>query len=107
MSELAGAAPHVGVSKRPVPDAAAPPAKRRRAPQEEPAPEREAHAEPETPENLRRSLRFRVHEGTGRMFAQIVDPSSGEVVRNVPPEEMLRVLVRVHEMVGVFLDRQG
>lgn len=107
MSELAGTTGPVAAGGLPVPDAAALPGKSRAAPREEPGPQRKAPERNAEAAGLNRALRFRVHEGTGRIFAQVVDRSSGEVLRTIPPEELLQVLARVREMVGLILDRQG
>jgi flagellar protein FlaG len=107
ISELAGATGPVETGRLPVPDAAAIPPRSRAAPPEEPAPERETPERGAGVAGLNRSLRFRVHEGTGRIFAQVVDRGSGEVLRTIPSEELLQVLARVREMVGLILDRQS
>ena len=56
---------------------------------------------------LNRSLKFRVHEGSGQLMVQIVDRNSGEVARTNPPVESLELAVRMREMVGFFLDTKG
>ncbi|MCA9751600.1 MAG: flagellar protein FlaG [Gemmatimonadetes bacterium] len=53
---------------------------------------------------LNERLGFRVHEETGQLFVQVVDRNSGEVIRESPPREFLDLMVRMREMVGVFLD---
>ncbi len=37
----------------------------------------------------KRSLHFRYDESAGRTIITVVDPNSGEIVRQIPPEEML------------------
>lgn len=53
---------------------------------------------------LNERIGFRVHDETGQIFVQVVDRHTGEVVRETPPEEFLDMMVRLKEMVGVFLD---
>lgn len=36
-----------------------------------------------------RDLRFRVDEGSGRTVITVVNPNTGEVIREIPPEEMM------------------
>lgn len=55
-------------------------------------------------ESLQRDLRFQVHEATGQMLVEIVDISTGEVLREQPPREFLDLTARLREMVGYFLD---
>ncbi len=56
---------------------------------------------------LNESLDFRVHDETGQLLVQIVNRSTGEVVRESPPREFLDLAARMKEMVGLFLDEQG
>jgi flagellar protein FlaG len=56
---------------------------------------------------LQKDLRISIHEDSGEMVVQIVDPRSGNVLRQSPPEEFLNVSVRLHEMVGFFLDAKS
>ena len=46
-----------------------------------------------------RSVRISKDESSGHMVVQLVDPSSGEVIRTLPSEELLRV-ARSFEMLG-------
>lgn len=39
----------------------------------------------------RRQLQFQVDEGSGRTIVRVVDPGSGEVIRQFPSEELLQV----------------
>ena len=46
-----------------------------------------------------RSVRISKDETSGHMIVQLVDPDSGEVIRTLPSEELLR-LARSFEMLG-------
>ena len=46
-----------------------------------------------------RSVRITRDETSGHMIVKLVDPSSGEVIRTLPSEELLR-LARTFEMLG-------
>jgi flagellar protein FlaG len=52
-----------------------------------------------------RSLRVSKDTASGHMVVQIVDPSSGEVIRTLPSEELLR-LARTFEMLGNVMVNQ-
>jgi flagellar protein FlaG len=52
-----------------------------------------------------RSLRVSKDNASGHMVVQIVDPSSGEVIRTLPSEELLR-LARTFEMLGNVMVNQ-
>lgn len=66
--------------------------------------------------SLNVSLRFKVQEDTNNWYMQLVDSESGEVVREIPPEEILKMAARIREMmdnlmarkqpVGVLLDHK-
>jgi flagellar protein FlaG len=52
-------------------------------------------------------LRFSVHEDTGRTVVRIVDEKTDEVVREVPPEELLDLAARMEQMMGMLLDEKA
>jgi len=49
-------------------------------------------------EKMDRSLQFSVDKGTERIVVKVVDDSTGEVVREIPPEEILRLQAHFKEM---------
>jgi len=53
------------------------------------------------------SIRLRIFQPTGRVYAEVLDPTTREVVKTIPPMEMLRVMASVHEALGLLLDREG
>lgn len=52
---------------------------------------------------VRRNLQFKVDDATHEMVVKIVDSDSGEVVRQIPSEEMLELVKRMKKLEG----RQG
>ncbi len=56
---------------------------------------------------LNQDLRFSIHEKSGEMIVEIVDTKTGEVLREQPPQEFLDLVVRLREMVGLFLDARS
>jgi flagellar protein FlaG len=52
-------------------------------------------------------LRFSVHEDTGRTVVRIVDEKTDEVVREVPPEELLDLAAKMEQMMGMLLDEKA
>lgn len=52
-------------------------------------------------------IRLRIFQPTGRVYAEVVDPTTREVVKTVPPMEMLKVMARLHQTVGLLVDREG
>ena len=52
-----------------------------------------------------RSVRISKDESSGHMVVQLVDPTSGEVIRTLPSEELLRI-ARTFEMLGSVMVNQ-
>ena len=42
--------------------------------------------------DIRRELRFSVHEGTDRLMIQVINSNTDEVVREIPPEAVLDLI---------------
>jgi flagellar protein FlaG len=51
-------------------------------------------------------LQFRVDQGTGKMVVTVTDGETGEVIRQVPGEEALKMAQRIEDMTGL-LDEQA
>jgi flagellar protein FlaG len=52
------------------------------------------------------SLSFIHDEASGRSAVQVLD-ANGEVIRQVPPQELLDVYARIRNIVGILLDESG
>jgi flagellar protein FlaG len=52
-------------------------------------------------------LQFTVHKASGRTMVQVTDADTGEVIREIPPEEILNLAARLDEMVGLIFDQKG
>jgi len=52
-------------------------------------------------------LRFQIFEKTGELFAQVVDAETGDVIKTVPPLELLETLARISEAIGLLVDQSG
>jgi uncharacterized FlaG/YvyC family protein len=55
--------------------------------------------------NTRTGSRIRVDEATDRVVVQILN-AENEVIKQLPPEDLLRVLERFREVTGLIFDRQ-
>ena len=58
-------------------------------------------------EESRRRLRFQVHEATGRIWVQVIDAETNEVVKEIPPERYLDLVARIWELVGLLVDERA
>ncbi len=56
---------------------------------------------------LNRSLHFQIHEDSGRTLTEVVQTETGEVIKTIPPEELLKTLSRIMEAVGLLIDTDG
>ncbi len=57
--------------------------------------------------NLQRSLRFTIDKDTGRTVIKVVDRSTDEVIRQIPPEHTLEILRRMQIGAGLILNEQA
>jgi flagellar protein FlaG len=47
-------------------------------------------------------LQFRVDQGSGKMIVTVTDGETGEVIRQVPGEEALKMAQRIEDMTGLL-----
>ena len=57
--------------------------------------------------SFNRSLQFKVDEGSGRNVVTVLDSDTGDVIRQIPSEELLDVINRLNEASGGLLDTQA
>lgn len=49
-------------------------------------------------------LQFLIHEASGRVQLRVLERSTNEVIREVPPEQLLDLVGRIHELIGLLVD---
>jgi flagellar protein FlaG len=52
-------------------------------------------------------LAFSVDSTTNRPVIQVINQDNGDLIRQIPPEEMLRVSQRIHDVLGILFDERG
>ena len=52
-------------------------------------------------------LQFSIHQATGMTMVTVRDESSGKVIREIPPSDVLNLAARLDAMVGVIFDQNG
>ena len=57
-------------------------------------------------ETLDEKLSFELHDDTETIMTQIIDIKTKEVLKEMPPKEMLDLAARIHEMVGLIIDEE-
>jgi flagellar protein FlaG len=53
------------------------------------------------------SVRFEIHPKTGQFVARLVDAETGEVIRQLPPEEMLELAAKLEELRGNIVNAKS
>lgn len=53
--------------------------------------------------SIQSDLEIKIHEGTGRIVVRVISHETGEVIREIPPEEMLKLAEKMDEMTGGLL----
>ncbi len=56
---------------------------------------------------LNRNLKVSVHKDTGHLIVRVTDPKSGELIRQLPPEQLLDAEVNIKKVIGLFVDETG
>ena len=51
-------------------------------------------------------LQFSIHEATGRTFVRVIRGETGEVIREIPPEQILNLAAKIDEMMGILYDQK-
>lgn len=52
-------------------------------------------------------LEFSVHEATNRVMVKVFDRETDEVLREIPPEQMLDLVAKLQELVGILIDKRA
>ena len=53
------------------------------------------------------NLQFRYHKDVDIMSVRMLDKSTGELIKEVPPEDMVKSIAKAREWIGAFLDRNA
>ena len=54
--------------------------------------------------SYQRHLSVRSHEGTGRLIVRVYDSETQEMIREIPPENVLNAHAHILELAGLFVD---
>ena len=57
-------------------------------------------------DKVKEGLSFQIHEDTEELMVQVIDVNTDEVIKELPPEEMLDLKARINEMVGILIDEK-
>lgn len=65
----------------------------------------ETHLSQSVPSLAHASLSLDVDDKTGRVVGRIIDKDSGQVIHQIPSDEMLQLIAATKEMLGPLLDK--
>ena len=51
-------------------------------------------------------MRFKYHEKINRVSIKIVDTKTDEVIREIPPEETMKMVEKMLEQAGILVDER-
>lgn len=60
----------------------------------------------DTIEALHKDLKFEIHESSERMMVEVINMDNNEVIKEIPPREVLDMIGRIKEMVGLLIDEK-
>jgi uncharacterized FlaG/YvyC family protein len=52
-------------------------------------------------------LKFEVHDATGRLKVTVLDKETGEIIREVPPHQVLDMAAKLDEMMGILFEQRA
>jgi len=58
-------------------------------------------------QTVRRNLEFREDPSSGRLVVSVIDAESGEIIRQIPPEQMIRMAEHLEQMNGLLLGERA
>ncbi len=57
-------------------------------------------------EIFNKRIRLAVHEEVKRISVKIIDSETEKVIREIPPKEVLDLIKRIHQVIGIFIDEK-
>ncbi|MDI3547012.1 MAG: flagellar protein FlaG [Halanaerobiales bacterium] len=55
-------------------------------------------------QTFRKELKFKIHDKSDRMMVEVINLENNEIIKEIPPKEILDMIGRIREMVGILLD---
>ena len=52
-------------------------------------------------------LQFSLHQETNRTIVRVINEETQELIREIPSEEMLNIMAKMDEMMGVLFDKKA
>lgn len=64
-------------------------------------------SQPKTIADMKTRTVFKMDDASGRMLMQVVDSVTQEVIRQVPPEELLKLSNMIQQYLGMMVDKRN
>ena len=58
-------------------------------------------------QSVKRNLEFSIDEPSGKVVVKVIASGSGEVIRQIPAEEVLRIAERLGELQGLLISEEA
>ena len=53
-----------------------------------------------------RRLDFKIDEETNRIMVKVIDTETNKVIKEIPPEQLIRLAAKIQEMIGLLVDEE-
>jgi len=57
-------------------------------------------------QKFNRDLQFVADEATGKLIVKVIDSNTGNVIRQIPPEEVLKIMQNIDNMSGLIFNNK-
>ena len=58
-------------------------------------------------QSIQRDLRIRIDDKTDQVVIQVISKSEGKIIRQIPPEELLKLAAKMEEMTGLLFNKSA
>jgi flagellar protein FlaG len=55
---------------------------------------------------IQKNLRFQMHEDSSRLYVEVVNAETNDIIKEIPSKEFLDVVARIKEAVGILVDEK-
>jgi len=56
---------------------------------------------------LNERIVFSIHKETGEVVVKVVDPKTNKVIKQIPPEELLKLREKLDELIGILFEARA
>lgn len=57
-------------------------------------------------EPVQRNLKFELHDKLGKYYVSVIDSTTSEVIKEIPPKKMLDMYAAMAEFMGILIDEK-